>query len=123
MNIQYNVKSNGELLIRDPETKRTLILHDAYWYLEGKREGRFDIPCYNAQIVNVPEKIFEGLYSGVRRWHKVFTKDFRINVDEPPVSDFKKAIENLENELVELLIKDGKVDLSQYLFHKELSPN
>ncbi len=54
---------------------------------------------------------------------KCFTKDPRINVDKPPVSNFKKAIERLENELVELLIKDGRVDLDWYLFHKEISCN
>ena len=121
MEIQYEDKGNGELLIRDPATKRSLIFHDAYWYLEGKREGRFNIPCYNAPLVDIPERIFEGLYSGIRRWHKVFTKDPKLNVDENPASGFKKSIELLENELVRLLIKDGRADLSWYLFNKEMS--
>ena len=123
MEIQCDTKSNGELLVRDPETKRTIILHDAYWDLGWKRAGEFNVLHYNAPIVDVPQRIFEGLYSGIRRWHKVFTKDLGINVDEPPASNFKKAIENLENELLKLLIKNRRIDLSCYFFHKEISCN
>jgi len=123
MNIQYNVKSNGELLIRNPETKRTLILHDAYWYLEGKREGLFNIPPSNSPILDIPKNLFEGLYSGIRRWHKSFTRYPNLNVEEPLVSNFKKAIESLENELVDLLENDGRVNISWYSFHKEISSN
>ena len=121
MDIQYDVKSNGELLIRDPETKRSLVLHDAYWHLEGKREGRFNIPSADSPIVEIPERIFEGLYSGIRRWHKFFTKDLRVNVDKPPAFNFKREIIKLEDELVDLLVKDGRIDLGWYFFQKGIS--
>ena len=123
MEIQCDTKSNGELLVRDPETKRTIILHDAYWDLRWKREGEFNALHYNVPIVDVHQRIFEGLYSGIRRWHKTFTRYPNLNVEEPPASNFKKAIENLENELLKLLIKDRRIDLSWYFFHKEISCN
>jgi len=123
MKIQYDAKGNGTLLVRDPETKRAIVLHDAFWHLEGKREGTFNVPRYNSPIIDVPERIFEGLYSGIRRWHKIFTRDLEMNTEVPPASNFKRAIEKLENELVELLKEDGRADLCWYFFHKEISFN
>ena len=58
MNIQYECKSNGDLLIRDPATEKTVILHDAYWAIEG-RIRCFGIPHYNAPIVDAPREFLK----------------------------------------------------------------
>lgn len=120
MLVQYDVKTNGELLVRD-ESLRTIILHDAYWMIKCVPEEEKHTGLYgmypNSPKLEIPDRLFDGLYYIIRRWHKS-TVSIKW-IDGPDGQALKKHIETLESELVKILKMDGRISLESYLFHKK----
>ena len=122
MIVEYDVNHGGELKVRDVSGK-TLILHDAFWTIRTVPENKIYDILYGlhprAPSTEIPDRLFEGLFYGIRRYHKDGSKDNMMGYCKPSVMKLKNHIKSLERGLIDTLEKDCNYIFSRY-WHKEL---
>ena len=122
MKVQYEAKPDGRLLVKH-NSGMTLILCDAYWDIHRttKNEGTDYFELHpRAPTIEIPGRLFAGLYFGIRRYHHKQGEIYRKESCKQEAQEIFKHIENLETQLIKILEKDGRQNLEPLLWFRRL---
>jgi len=128
MDIVYFLGQDNELKIRNPSTKRTIILHKDF---QDARETAIEAfrKSINSQLSHqkIPPELFDALYCEIKRYNRLGLE--KLNSGEggfthPQVVELKKTIKSLEKQLIELLYQhDTTNTIEEYLWCRFLTPS
>lgn len=124
MQVQYSIDNWGKLKVRD-DSGRTVILDAVYWAIKTVPENRRYDLLYGVMPrspkADIPNKLFEGLFYGIRRYHKQgCSKPGAAGYEEPRTVRLREHLKTLEMRLTNELIKQCPFNLEKHLWRREL---